>query len=270
MKQHILKEYGYTKKNAFELLIAEKNDMIPTGVICLDELLKGGLCPGYLYELCGSSSSGKTQLCLTIVANAITTQSDIIAWYFDTKRDFSRLRFEEILRARNFGQEVIKEALQRTKVCRVNSFNELIQDLRQLLSLYKTEQYSLKKKRFLVIIDSLPAIIFKTTQQMHHEIYEWIYQLNELAEACRFLIFECRAAVVTVNVITHWNSTNETDSTNVTPALGKYWNSVPATRLLLTRQLQSETRKITVLRDPRVKWKDSCIVIVSNAGVISR
>lgn len=71
-------------------------------------LLKGGLCPGYLCELCGSSSSGKTQLCLTIVANAAATQSDIIAWYFDTKRDFSRLRFEEILQARNFEREVVR------------------------------------------------------------------------------------------------------------------------------------------------------------------
>lgn len=32
MKQHILKEFGYTKKNALELLSIEKNDVIPTGV----------------------------------------------------------------------------------------------------------------------------------------------------------------------------------------------------------------------------------------------
>lgn len=43
----------------------------------------------------------------------------------------------------------------------MHSFNELIQDLRQLVALYKTERYSLKEKRFLVIIDSLPAIIFE-------------------------------------------------------------------------------------------------------------
>lgn len=69
--------------------------------------MEGGLCSGYLYELCGSSASGKTQLCLTMVANITATQSDIIGWYFDTKKDFFRVRFEEILQARNFEQEVI-------------------------------------------------------------------------------------------------------------------------------------------------------------------
>lgn len=72
----------------------------------LDELLKGGLYPGQLCELCGPSSSGKTQLCLTIAAN-IAVQSDIIVYYFDTKRDFTRFRYEEILKAKNFRQEVI-------------------------------------------------------------------------------------------------------------------------------------------------------------------
>ncbi|XP_025163334.1 DNA repair protein RAD51 homolog 4 [Harpegnathos saltator] len=269
VKQHILKEFGYTKRSGLDLFVAEKN-VISTGVTCLDELLRGGLCPGCLCELCGSSSSGKTQLCLTIVANVAATQSDIIVWYFDTKKDFSRLRFEEILKARNFGQEIIKEAMQHTKVCHVHSFSELIQDLRQLLALYKTEKYSLKEKRFLVIIDSLTAIIFETTRQMQQKTCESIYQLDELAEVCRFLIFECRATVVTVNSVSRWNSTNGAKPADVTPALGKYWIPIPATRLLLARQQHGEIRKITVLRDPRVKWEDSCTVNVCGAGVTSR
>lgn len=72
----------------------------------MDELLKGGLYSGQLCELCGPSSSGKTQLCLTIAAN-VAIRSDITVWYLDTKRDFSRLRYEEILKARNCRQEVI-------------------------------------------------------------------------------------------------------------------------------------------------------------------
>jgi len=71
----------------------------------LDELLKGGLYPGQLCEICGLSASGKTQLCFTIAANAVA-KLNIITWYLDTKRDFSRVRFEEILRARNFTQTV--------------------------------------------------------------------------------------------------------------------------------------------------------------------
>ncbi|EFN84328.1 hypothetical protein EAI_13820 [Harpegnathos saltator] len=180
VKQHILKEFGYTKRSGLDLFVAEKN-VISTGVTC-----------------------------------------------------------------------------------------ELIQDLRQLLALYKTEKYSLKEKRFLVIIDSLTAIIFETTRQMQQKTCESIYQLDELAEVCRFLIFECRATVVTVNSVSRWNSTNGAKPADVTPALGKYWIPIPATRLLLARQQHGEIRKITVLRDPRVKWEDSCTVNVCGAGVTSR
>lgn len=233
----------------------------------LDELLKGGLYPGQLCELCGPSSSGKTQLCLTIAANVVV-QSDIIVWYFDTKRDFSKFRYEEILKARNFRQEVIEDLLQRTKVCHICSSHDLIRILRKLVTLYKTEQnrVSFERRKFpLVIIDSLPAIIFKVTRA-HQSDLETTYELDDLAEACRFLTRECDAIVVTVNSVTRWNSSNQMDPTVIRPALGRYWTRVPVTRLLIIRQ-HGETRRITVWKDLRSGEKSFCIVTVSNAGV---
>ncbi|XP_029674400.1 DNA repair protein RAD51 homolog 4 [Formica exsecta] len=269
VKKHILKNYSGTKRNAIEVLAIERS-YIPINIKCLDELLKGGLYPGQLCELCGPSSSGKTQLCLTIAAN-IAVQSDIIVYYFDTKRDFTRFRYEEILKAKNFRQEIIENVLQRTKVCHIRSSRDLIRVLRELVTFYKTRKnnVSLEEKRFpLVIIDSLPAVIFKVTRQVHQHDLETTYELDDLAEACRFLTRQCHAIVVTVNSVTQWNSTDQVDPAAITPALGRYWARVPVTRLLIIRQ-RSEIRKITVWKDLRSDEK-SCIVTVSDAGITSQ
>lgn len=234
----------------------------------MDELLKNGLCSGQLYELCGSSSSGKTQLCLTIAANVAATQSDVVVWYFDTKRDFSRLRFDEILEAKRYRQEIITQALQRTQVCHIRSSRELIRALRQLICLCKKEQNSIEGKRLLVIIDSLPAVIFKMTRYSRQSDNETTHELDDLTEACRFLSKECRAAVITVNSITRWNTPEHTGL--VVPALGRYWMTIPATRLLLTKQ-QGETRRITVWKNLRSNSENSyCNVTVTEAGVTPR
>lgn len=60
--------------------------------------------------------------------------------------------------------QIIENVLQRTKVCHIRSSRDLIRVLRELVTFYKTRKnnVSLEEKRFpLVIIDSLPAVIFK-------------------------------------------------------------------------------------------------------------
>lgn len=269
VKQHILKKFGGTRKNASELLIADRKNVMSTGVTCLDKLLKGGLYPGQLCEICGLSASGKTQLCFTIAANAVA-RSNVAAWYLDTKRDFSRLRFEEILRAWNLRQTTIQDALQRTKVCRIRSSHELIKTLRHLVSLRKAEQACLaleRRRPILVIVDSLPAVIFKITRDTCCKDYETTYELDDLAEACRFLARECQAMVITVNSVTRWDSAGHSLG-SLTPALGKHWARMPVTRLLLTRE-DGATRRITVWKDPRLEENSSCIVSVGDVGIVA-
>ncbi|KAH0951889.1 hypothetical protein HN011_001527 [Eciton burchellii] len=264
MKKDILKKFGGTKKNANELLIIELNNIMSTSIRCLDELLKGGLYPGQLCEICGLSASGKTQLCFTIATNAVA-KLNIVTWYLDTKRDFSRLRFEEILRARNFTQTIIENALQRIKVCHIRSARQMIQALRHLVNLCKTEQ-DFGKEGLLIIIDSLPAIIFKVTRDMCHNDLETTYELDDLAQMSQILTKECQAIVITVNSVTRWDSTKQDDLNILTPALGKHWARIPVTRLLLIRE-HNETRKITVWKDSRLKENSSCIVNIGDVGI---
>jgi len=66
----------------------------------LDNLLDGGLFVGNIYELCGPSACGKTQLCISILLNIIiTTKKDIV--YIDTRNKFSVKRIKQMLKNKN-------------------------------------------------------------------------------------------------------------------------------------------------------------------------
>ncbi|XP_011862223.1 PREDICTED: DNA repair protein RAD51 homolog 4 [Vollenhovia emeryi] len=258
--QHILKKFGGTKRNAKQQLTLERSNVISTNVTSLDELLKGGLYPGQLCEFCGPTASGKTQLCLTVAAN-VAGRSGVV-WYFDTKKDFSRMRYEQIMKARNYTPKVIEDALRGTKICQARSSHELIRALRQLVTLCKREPGDAsfeEKKTLLVIIDSLPAVIFKVTRNASYGDNETTYELDDLAEVCRFLTRECQAVVITVNSITRWDSPGQTNTADITPALGKYWARIPATRLLISRRY-GETRTIKVWKDLKLIENSFCTV----------
>lgn len=63
----------------------------------LDHLLDGGLFTRQIYELCGPSACGKTQLSYIILLNVIiTTKKDV--FYIDTKNKFSVKRIKQILK----------------------------------------------------------------------------------------------------------------------------------------------------------------------------
>ena len=79
---------------------------------------------------------------------------------------------------------------------------------------------------------------------------------------------EYQAVIITVNLLSQWNSSEQTNAANITPALGKYWANIPATRLLITR-LHGETRKINVWKDLRLIENSSCTVTINDIGVTS-
>lgn len=63
----------------------------------MDSLLDGGLFFSYIYEFCGPSACGKTQLSFSIILHVILTTKKYII-YIDTKNDFSVNRIKQILK----------------------------------------------------------------------------------------------------------------------------------------------------------------------------
>lgn len=83
-----------------------KNNYVWYNFYRLDKLLGGGLFTSHIYELCGPSASGKTQLCFNILLNVIkVTQKNII--YIDTKKDFSVNRIKQILKKKHISNQEV-------------------------------------------------------------------------------------------------------------------------------------------------------------------
>lgn len=68
-------------------------------------MIGGGFLTGKIYEVCGSSGSGKTQLCLTVSAH-IAHDFKQEVHYIDTKTDFSGKRVQEVLESKGYHDEV--------------------------------------------------------------------------------------------------------------------------------------------------------------------
>ncbi|XP_034182187.1 rad51 recombinase D [Osmia lignaria lignaria] len=266
IKRNILQKYGGTVKSAFDLFKIEQNNIISTNVSSLDNLLKGGLYPGQIYEICGISSSGKTQLCLTIASNIALEPNNIVR-YIDTKRDFSGSRIEQILLKRNYNKQVRDEVMNRIKVCCIYKLSQLLKILRLLTIALKEEKAEYRTR--IIIIDSLPGIIFKFSKSNETTI-----ALNHVANMCHFIANEFHLSIITVNVITQWNyevGSTSTDSggncNEVTPALGKYWSHVPNTRLLIEK-IGFEGRKISVWKSFQLEPNLSCILTINDSGIL--
>ncbi|XP_015599093.1 DNA repair protein RAD51 homolog 4 [Cephus cinctus] len=263
-KKTIAKSFSGQVQDAFELMKIEYTNIVPSGITSLDDLLKGGLHPGHLYEICGVSSSGKTQLCHTVAAN-ITSSTKSYVHYIDTKRDFSALRIQRILEAKKYSDAEIGEAMDRIKVTRVKNVCELFNILYHLNSSLKTSNDSYPTK--LVIIDSVAAIFLQLPT-----VQEMASALNNLSNISRCLANSFHIPLITVNLISRWREVDGFAASNenpivIKPSLGKYWLHVPNTRLMIQKE-EKEFRKISVWKSFQLKLNSFCIVNITTAGVI--
>lgn len=267
IKRNIFKKYGGIVIGAPDLLKVELSYITSTDLPSLDNLLKGGLYPGQIYEVCGISSSGKTQLCLTITSNIALRTKNLIR-YIDTKRDFCGSRIKQILLKKNCSKQVIDEAMERIKVCNVQTVHQLFKVLRWLTIALKEEIEECRTR--IIIIDSLPAIIFKFYNDQKLTI-----ALNHLASMCHFIANEFHLSIITINLITQWNSDTEEGSTNtsasknyndVIPTLGKYWLGVPNTRLLM-KKIDLDRRKISIWHSFQLERNLTCTLSISDCGL---
>ncbi|CAD6235167.1 GSCOCG00007842001-RA-CDS [Cotesia congregata] len=122
------------------ILLQQQKQYISTGIENLDKLLGGGLYACRFYEICGNSSAGKTQLCITLAANiALNSSADI--HYIDTKKDFSATRLQNILEAKNKPDEIIAKIMSQIKVTTLKSITELFTLLHNFSSLFKASNF---------------------------------------------------------------------------------------------------------------------------------
>ncbi|XP_046830927.1 DNA repair protein RAD51 homolog 4-like [Vespa crabro] len=267
IKKNLTEKFGGVVKKPSNLWKLEQSNVICTKIKSLDDLLGGGLNPGQIYEICGVSSSGKTQLCLTIASNIALLPNNLVR-YIDTKGDFFASRVETILKHKTNNEEEMNKAMEQIRITLVRDPNKLLSILQHMISILKQEN-GIRTRA--LIIDSLPGIIFKFSKEP-----EINFTLNRLSNLCRFLANEFYIPIIIVNLITQWTLSNDKSSnepvtkgtqTLVNPTLGKYWLHIPNTRLLVEK-LNNDYRKITIWKSFQIKMDSVCSVKLSEAGIM--
>lgn len=122
--------------------------------LSFDDLLGGGLKSGNIYDLCGLSASGKTQICHSIAINlAINYKYETL--YVDAKNDFSGQRIYNMLNARNCSDVdcgVIMNCIRYQPIYDVHEFLNILRGLPAYLKEHKQAKC--------LIVDSLPVLWF--------------------------------------------------------------------------------------------------------------
>ncbi|MCO5606816.1 hypothetical protein L7F22_061007 [Adiantum nelumboides] len=108
---------------------------LPTGYKSFDDILSGGFRDGTVTELFGSSSSGKTQICIQTAAYAALCGGVVL--YIDTCNSFSPSRLLEVLcclleSKRNDTWTSITQALKLVMCYRVHDVFSLLELLHQM------------------------------------------------------------------------------------------------------------------------------------------
>ncbi|XP_050428382.1 DNA repair protein RAD51 homolog 4-like [Adelges cooleyi] len=261
LKDNIMISYCSDFINAFILYSNSSTNCIQTGIVNLDELLNGGLRYGNIYEFCGPSACGKTQLCYSIISNISITSRNII--FIDTKCEFSIKRIKEIIyHTYHVSKNQMKVALDKIHVYSILEIYSLISCL-----------HSLKEKsELIIIIDSIPVLYLPFVGSSKNE---GLCFMNHIHSILKRLCKNKSIVLLTNLAVKNCDFSNEdvtslsTKQTEYKPAIGKYWLHVPSTRLMLTsKQSQQYVINVTISKSVNLPINKNCILTLNNKGVL--
>lgn len=205
--------------------------VLSSGLVEIDNALEGGFQSGWLVEVFGESSTGKTQLSFHVAASALMEGRDV--YWIDTDGTFRPDRIVEIC-----GGE--GSIIERTRHCCVSSLGELLEKLRVLRRVMT--RYTSSENEPLLVIDSIASLArlmgSATTARQN--------LLHEVA-----IIVKSMPAVT---VCTNHVLREEDDPVQTRPMLGAAWTSDVTCSIHLvrpTRETQSgQYRYMRVVTSP--------------------
>jgi len=143
------KAKGYWFTPAIEIARRIEEELVfTTGSRAFDELLGGGVRTRQITELIGRFGVGKTQTAYTILVEALGSNSDITAVFFDSERSFRDRRLREIAALRGYDSDNI---MKRITVVPVLSSHHLMETIKWADKLFQDENVKI------LVIDSIIA-----------------------------------------------------------------------------------------------------------------
>ncbi|KAM3723034.1 RAD51-like protein [Dirofilaria immitis] len=223
-----------------------------TGCPDIDTYLNGGIARGKLTEFIGNVASGKTQLCLSLIANQLIDdeeqQSKVV--YIDTNGSFRSSRLLQMLRSRGVQDEnTMEKMLRRVLIARTYDEN----DLRAVLS-----NIQIVENLVLIVIDSIGAALaftalayFEGGRRAQDEIIGMLHYIAH--RGC---------AIVTTNHFVYWRG-------KPSPSLGKRWIKAVDFRYLLCKLSDSSYYMQVINPKDHKTVGDKAFYIISNKGIDS-
>lgn len=114
--------------------------------------------PGRVWEICGPTGVGKTQLMYTLMVNFVW-KHDLQALFIDLKRDFSGKRIGDMLAARETDSGSCERVLKAIRVAEATTSRELIDILQNFYQQLAARNKDAQRTK-LVVIDSLPECFY--------------------------------------------------------------------------------------------------------------
>ena len=211
-------------------------EILPTGCDAIDGLLGGGLRQGEVIEIVGPSASGKTQVCLSAAASFAALGHRVV--YVDTGGGFSATRIKQFHRgfltedadegevARN-----LRQTLDLIAVHRCHDVFSLLHLLSQLAEEASEDDNNPDRATMgLLVIDSLSSLLSPLLTKAHHQGYTI---MATVAASLRGLATTRKTAALYTNhtVSAGQDALADDHGSNLKPALGARWTSVPHRRI---------------------------------------
>ncbi|KAE8884594.1 hypothetical protein PF005_g6585 [Phytophthora fragariae] len=256
--------------------------VLPSGCDSIDRLLAGGFRSGIVTEICGEASAGKTQLCLQLLLQCCLPRAlgglQGTACYICTEGVGSVKRLHDLAQvyARRYGavlgvgakRKRGEEAAKLTGSDFLDGiFVEQLYTVDDLMDLLQARLPGLlaEQNTKLVVLDSVAAVFRLESTSSVKEAAERSRAMFHLVNCMRILSDQYGVVFVVTNQVTGDFDPRSTGNA-MRPALGLSWSHCVNQRLMITRQTDSNRRRLEVAFSPHLP-AENCVFQVTSDGV---
>ena len=256
--------------------------ILKTGCKTIDSLLHGGLYSSELTEIYGESNSGKTRLCLNIVANLLISLKSTLntkehinnrnnntfrILYIDSCNNFCPKLFTKILKAldASLTDEQMNELFKMMRIMHCENIFNLLDILftleKESKLANKTNDFNISNETNLFQVKHLTVthllvienfnILFNILRNSHTEL------LSNLHYTARILKYLCEYLNITILVL---NTTSAERN-----KFHQTWNSLPNVRILVTKS--NNEHHIELIKHTRVISNTLCKFEITENGL---
>ncbi|XP_044753473.1 DNA repair protein RAD51 homolog 4-like [Coccinella septempunctata] len=231
IKKILLKKHAAISENGYDCYqdLLKNSALIPSGIQSVDEFLEGGLLTSNIYEIYGRASSGKSLLAYIFMKNLVLKMKQK-CFFLDSKNDFSAEKFYSL--CGDYLHEEVMNGLSRIFIKSIKNKFDLLNSLQEI-SEYLEKNSTISR---LIVIDSLVGVISNHNDHSLNNLF-----LTHLANIMHFIATKYHVVILVINLMTTWVEGDFAVQIREKEIVscGRYWYTIPNTRIKLERELQN-------------------------------